>query len=261
MAPSLWILRKAFEIDERIEGPLHVADAARKRLTSLFPFELLAKAAIAMGSPDRQHVRVEIGLRPVLSLPDSRQRHGEANEVLRRFGAGFAVKSADDLAANFLSKHEGLARSDVAFVVSPGLNLELNAVLHLVESIATANLNHFCGPVCALGRARVSSCGGPFCARSFCVRSSCIPPVRLSAAPSASFFFACTQSASSSGGERSSSGRGAARSISLKRRRKRRLQLRNAISASTPRCRPRLTTVNSRSPSSASTSRLAGRLI
>ncbi len=73
---------------------------------------------------------------------------------------------------------------------------------------------------------------------------------------SASFFFACSQSASSSGGERSSSGRGAARSISLKRRRKRRLQLRNAISASTPRCRPRLTTVNSRSPSSASTADL-----
>ncbi len=54
---------------QRIEGPLDVPDAPGKRLTPLLPFELRAKAPIAVTLPDGQHVRVEVRLRPILALP------------------------------------------------------------------------------------------------------------------------------------------------------------------------------------------------
>ncbi len=122
---------------QRIEGPLHAADAARKCLTPLLQLELRAKPAVAIAVTDCQHVRVQIGLwisvDRILSGLHSRQRHGETNHRLRRSigccAGEIRVEGADDLAANFLTDEEGFARNDVAFVVAPGLNLQLDAGL------------------------------------------------------------------------------------------------------------------------------------
>src|ERR1700722_5296323 len=216
---------------QRIEGPFHAADAARKRLTSLLQLELRPEPAIAIVVAHGQHVRVQVGLWisvcGILPRFDSRQRHGETDHRLRcsiRRGTGqIGIESSNHLAADFLPDEKRFAGDDVAIVVTPRFNLHLDAGFEFIVAGARADQDH--------GRGSLEGV----------------------AAAEASLRFASAQRASSSAGCNSSSGFSDASSICLNRWRKRRLQPRRAISASTPRWRPRLTTVKSRSPSSAST--------
>ena len=85
---------------------------------------------------------MKVGLRSILSLLDPRQRHGETDESLSRFGAEFAVKSTDHLAPDLLRQQKSLAGNHVVFVVAPGFDLELDARFQLVKSVAQTNLDH-----------------------------------------------------------------------------------------------------------------------
>ncbi len=154
-----------------VEGPLHVLNAAGESLTPLLPLELRAKAAIAVGGADRQHVGVEVGARPFWAFLNPRQRDGETDQGISGIAAQdpeeFAVKGADHLAADFLCEQEGFARDDIALVVAPGFDLELDAGRHLGESLARANLDHgFAGDagLALESRAFVSSVASVFLA-------------------------------------------------------------------------------------------------
>src|ERR1700739_3417288 len=200
---------------QRIEGPLHASDAPRKCLTSLLQLELRPEPAVTVVVASRQHMRMQVGLWisvcGILPCLHAWQRHGETHHrfrrPVRRSTRQIGVEGSDDLAANFLTNEKSLARDDVAFVVAPDFDLHLNACFELIVTGAGADKDH--------GRGSVRG--------------------KAAGAEDASLRFAPAQRASSSAGCSSSSGLSEASSISLKRWRKRRLQPRRAISASTPR--------------------------
>src|ERR1017187_2009477 len=208
---------------QRIKGPLDVPDAARKGLPALLEFQSHSQTAVPVTLPRCQHVGMQVGPRLAASRLPSRQRKKEPNHrfptTLGPRAWNLRVKCANDLAAYFLRQQKRLARRGVAWVHSPCLHLQLNASFQLVKPGTVSDQDH---------------------------RAPLWASVRL----------ACSQSSSRSAAASSSRGCLAASSICRKRSRKRRLQPRSAISASTPKWRLRFTTVNSRSPSSASTAGL-----
>src|SRR5579863_7109939 len=131
---------------QRIKGPFHQAQLAGKRFNSLLKLELSAQSTIAIGFPNSEHMGMQVGPRFACSSLHSGQRHGETDEgfraPFRSRARQFGVECAEDLPADLLPHEECFTWDDIAVVVSPCLNLELNTCLELVESGAIADENH-----------------------------------------------------------------------------------------------------------------------
>ncbi len=117
----------------------------RKCFTSLLQLELRAETAIAIAITNRQHMRVQVGLWisvcGIRSGFHARQRHGETNHGFRaslaRGSGQIGIECTEYLAADFLRNQKCFAGNDVAVVIAPGLDLELNAGFQLVDARST----------------------------------------------------------------------------------------------------------------------------